>query len=176
MSGKQSFVPGFMKKVFIAVFFVCVPPCFGQTGPETTLSREKIGNVLSCLQAKLGPIGHGPPRARPHSFAVRYFYGILTPGEEQSNELQLVVYGPKEASATLYRVYFNEKDDKKVIFIGEWGTLKKEDGQMVPDEIPGGVGTYYQIKKLLGVVSRNPALTIPDRYVKPGTDACVYEP
>ena len=40
----------------------------------------------------------------------------------------------------------------------------------------GAFGNATEIKKLLGVVSRNPALTIPDRYVKPGTDACVYEP
>jgi len=47
---------------------------------------------------------------------------------------------------------------------------------MVTDEIPGGVATYYHIKKLLRVMSLRPSTTIPNHYVKPGADTCVYTP
>jgi hypothetical protein len=165
-----------IKKLLILFLFASALPAHGQNNRVGFVSPEKLGEVLSCLQTKIASIGGAPPRAGSGFYRARYYYGVLTAGDDKPNELQLVVYAPKESSAILYRVYFDTENGAKEIFIGDWSTLKNEHGGMVPDEIPGGVATYYHIKKLLSVVSHRPAVTIPDSLVKTGPEACVFQP
>jgi hypothetical protein len=149
---------------------------YSQKAGLKVVSSKELGAVLSCLQTKVASDGAAPPQFAPGLYRVRYYYGVLTPGDDEPDELQLVVYAPKGTSAVLYRVYLKTTDRGQEIYIGDWGTLKKEHGRMVPDEIPGGVATYFHIKKLLEVLSQRPVLTIRSSDVKPGPAACVYQP
>jgi len=81
-----------MKKLTGIFLLVFAFPCYAQKKPPKVVPVEKIGEVLSCLQTKLASAGSAPPRANPQSFRIRYYYGVLTPGDDQANELQLVVY------------------------------------------------------------------------------------
>src|SRR5579863_5448539 len=164
--------------ISILVFLASVAlPGYPQTKPRRTVSQAKLGEVLNCLQVKLASIGGGPPRGSRRYFLVRYYYGVLTPGDDDPNELQVAVYARHETSARLYSVYFDKKGDQPQIYVGEWGgTLKRENGKMVVDVNPGGLGTYYHIKHLLRVMSESPVMRVPNRYVRPGPDVCVYQP
>ena len=95
---------------------------------------------------------------------------------DENDELHMVVYGPREESATLFEVYLRTVGDKQEIFIGDAATLKREKGRLVTDEIPGGQATLRQIEKLLVVISHRPMITIPDSEVREGPAACVYQP
>jgi len=160
----------------LCLLSLCIAfPARAQNNQPAPLSNRKIGEVLSCLQTKLAP-DDAPPKYSSGLYRVRYFYGTLTPGDEEADELQLVAYAPKERTAVLYRVYLDKENGKPELFIGDWGTLKREHGRMETDELPGGIATYYEIKKLLRVLSRRPPVTIKNAEVKPGPAACVYEP
>lgn len=88
----------------------------------------------------------------------------------------MVVYGPREETATLFEVYLRTANDKQGVFIGDAATLKREKGQLVTNEIPGGQGTLRRIEELLSVISHRAIITIPDAQVREGPGACVYEP
>ena len=164
-----------MKKLYAIVFLLSAAACFAQTERKEVVTQERLGNVLDCLVMKLGPQGYAPKQATSEGYLVRYFYGVLTPGYEKVNELQLFAYRPGGDAADFYRVYFEEQDKQKVIFIGEGGTIKKEGDHMVPDEIPGGVASYDEFTKLLRIISNQSAITIPESKVRPGSDGCIYQ-
>jgi hypothetical protein len=132
-----------------------------------TISVTRLGNVLSCLQAKISPLGYPPPRFGAHSFRVRYLYGIQSPGDS-GNNLHVFVYGPKEDSATLYEVYIHGANGREEIYFGSYATFKKEGGKLVLDEIPGGLGTAHRIEQLFASISRQRATMISEEDVKPG--------
>jgi hypothetical protein len=166
-----------MRKQTIAViFFLASAACLGQVkGGQKAVSTARLGNVLHCLQAKASSFGYAPPRFGAHSFRVGYVYGKWSPVDED-DELHMVVYGPREESATLFEVYLRTVGNKQEIFIGDAATLKREKGRLVTDKIPGGQATLRRIEKLLGSLSRQPAITILDNDVRPGPAACVYQP
>jgi hypothetical protein len=150
---------------------------FAQTkGKREDFGPARLGNILYCLQTKATSFGFAPPRFSSHAFLVRYVYGKEFPGDED-DELHMVVYGPREKSATLFEVYLHGVDNNKPeIFIGDAATLRMEHGRLVVDELPGGQGTLRRIEKLLTVISRRPAVIVKDNQVKPGPAPCVYEP
>lgn len=157
--------------------FIGAAVLFAQTrSNRKDFGPARLGNVLHCLQAKASSFGYAPPRFDAHSFRVRYVYGKFDPSDE-NDELHLVVYGPRQESATLFEIYLHGVDDNKPgIFIGEAATLKREHGRLVVDENPGGVGTYRRIEKLLRVISNRAMVAIPDEEVRQGPTACVYQP
>lgn len=166
-----------MKKttVVVAILLVAVV-CFGRPkAAQEAVSTAQLGNVLHCLQAKALPFGYAPPHFDANSFRVRYVYGKWSPVDE-NDELHMVVYGPREESATLFEVYLRTVGDKQEIFIGDAATLKREKGRLVTDEIPGGRATLRRIEKLLAAISHRPMITIPDSEVREGPGACVYQP
>jgi hypothetical protein len=136
------------------------------------LDVATLGNVLYCLQSKVA--SDAPPHFSEHSFKLRYLVGQQkeAPKEER---LQLVVYAPSENKATLYETYFEDVDHRPSIYIGEIGTLRKEGNAMVPEEIWGGVGTYYDVKRMLKRLSSQPAVMVPDEEVKDGQRNCVLQ-
>lgn len=87
----------------------------------------------------------------------------------------MVVYAPSDKKGLLYQVYLEEKDHRPSIFIGELGTLKREGKEMVPDEIWGGVGTYYDVKRLLRKLSSKPAVMVSEDQVREGPLSCVSQ-
>ena len=166
-----------MKRIISFVMCFSVTACLAQpVQPPSSITKERVGNVLSCLQTALSPLDAAPPHFTQKSYSVRYYYGVLTPGDEDSNELSLVVYGPDEETATVYWVYFEDEDQKKTILIGQWGTLKKDAGAMSLDEVPGGLASQAEDLKILKAISSQKALAIDDSDVKPGLDICSYPP
>ncbi len=167
-----------MRKLSIGVvLFLSSAVLLAQTKntPEE-FSPARLGNVLSCLQAKLSAYGDAPPRFDARSFRVRYLYGKESAGDED-DELHIVVYGPREDSAILFEVYLNAVDDnKRGMIIGLPATLKREHGRLVVDELPGGQATLRRIDKLLGVISHRPLITIMNNQVRPGSLPCVAGP
>jgi hypothetical protein len=160
----------------VILVLVALALCLGGAAARTPdkLTDPELGNVLYCLDTKLNAIGYPPPRFEGNSFRVRYALGIVDKNEDKKNELHLVVYGKGEKRAILYEVYFDH-DGRPSIYIGEVGTLKQEKGVMEPDEIWGGVGSYYKVKRLLRVVSAKPAITIPASEVVAGSRVCIFE-
>lgn len=148
--------------------------CSAQTASASPLSIAKLGEVLYCLDTKLGPVGDAPSKAKTDSYLVQYFYGVLTPEEEKKNELQLIVYASDGTKANLYRVYFNQTK-RNSIYIGDEATVKREDGQMVPDDISGGLGSLEEMQKLLQVTNKQTPIVIPKSLVVKGSDECIYE-
>jgi hypothetical protein len=155
----------------LAVLVLCLGWASAQTPNQLTSSD--LGNVLHCLDKKLKPVGGAPPRFENDSYRVRYVLGVVEKGEDEKNELHLVVYGKGEKRGILYQVYLDD-DGRPSIYIGQGGTLKQEKGVMEPDEIWGGQGTYYYEKRLLRVISVKPAITIPTNEVVAGSRACVW--
>ena len=137
-----------------------------------TVSVTTIGHVLHCLKSKLADYDYAPPMNDGSHYRVRYFYGIQHPWTDEDNELHLLVYGNGEQSATLYEVYFESIQRKPVITIGLIGKLNKQRSRLVAEHIEFGIGTYDRIQKLSHVIGLRPAVIIPERYVKPGKDAC----
>lgn len=164
------------KQIIVIIYLLASASCLGQVeGRQGTLSTARLGNVLHCLQSKASSFGYTPPRFDAHSFRVRYVYGKLSPVDDD-HELHMVVYGPREESATLFEVYLRKVGDKQEVFIGDAATLKREKERMVTDEIPGGQATLRRIEKLIDSISHRRAITVVDSEVKPGPAACVYEP
>jgi len=167
-----------MRKQTIAIIFLLASAvsCGGQSkGGHKAVSTARLGNVLHCLQTKASSFGYVPPRFDRHSFRVRYVYGKWSPVDED-DELHIVLYGPREESATLFEVFLRTGQGKQEIFIGDAATLKREKGQLVTEEIPGGQGTLRRIEKLLVAISHRPAVTITESEVRQGQAACVYQP
>lgn len=162
-------------KYFISLV-ICfgVTACYAQPAETPSFSNQKIGNVLSCLNTSLGKIDGAPPHATDHSYSVRYYYGVLTPGDEDSNELTLLAYGQDSQSASIYWVYFENDDHGKTLVVGQWGTLKREGNQWTVDEVPGGLASQAEDLKLVEAMEKRPAITIENSEVKPGTEACSY--
>lgn len=158
----------------LLIALLVVSGCSAEPTVASSITASKLGEVLYCLDTKLGPIGVAPPKNNQNAYLVQYYFGVLTPQEEQPNELQLIVYTSDGNSANYYRVYFDESQ-KNSIFIGVGGTLTKENGKMVPDEIPGGLGTLEEIQKVLDVTNKQKRLLIPQSQVVQGKDACIYE-
>lgn len=164
------------KQTIVVIFFLASTVCLGQgRDQQKSVSTARLGNVLYCLQAKASSFGYVPPRFDAHSFRVRYVYGKQSPTDE-ADELHMVVYGPREESATLFEVYLRTNAHNQEIFIGDAATFKGEKGRLVTDEIPGGQATLRRIEKLFDTISHPRAITIMDSDVKPGPAACVYEP
>lgn len=147
--------------------------CWGGGAAQTPkqLTSSELGNVLHCLDKKLGP-DYAPPRFESESYRVRYVLGVVIKGLDQKNELQLAVYDKGEKRGILYQVYFDD-DGRPSIYIGQAGTLKQEKGVMQPDEIWGGQASYYAEKRLLRVLSAKPPMTIPASEVMAGSRTCV---
>lgn len=164
-----------MKKLITAILLCSAGACIAQPIQDSQLSKEKIGNVLNCLLTKLPSYPDSPPRFDSHSYLVRYYYGVLTPDAEKANELQLIVYGPKEESATLYQVYFEKQNEQESIHIGQWGSLVKKDGRLELDDTPGGLATHAEWEKLVKVMSERQSLSLSEKDVQPSADSCVYQ-
>ena len=164
-----------MKKLVIAILLCSAGACIARPTQDSQISKEKIGNVLSCLLTKLPSYPDSPVRFDSHSYLVRYYYGILTPDAEEPDELQLIVYGPKEESATLYQVYFEKQNEQESINIGQWGSLVKKDGHLELGDTPGGLATHAEWEKLVKVISKRPSLSLSEKDVQPGADSCVYQ-
>jgi hypothetical protein len=147
---------------------------WGRAAAQTPkeLTSSELGNVLYCLDKKLGP-DYAPPRFESESYRVRYVLGVVIKDLDQKNELQLAVYDKGEKRGILYQVYFDDDDGRPSISIGQAGTLKQEKGVMQPDEIWGGQASYYAEKRLLRILSVKPALTIPASEVVAGSRVCV---
>lgn len=160
----------------IAVLLCLAGTCFaagnGQQSKEIPVAR--LGEVLSCLNLRLASMGAAPPRATSEAYHLKYFYGVVTSGDDRENELQLLVYAPDMSSAVLYRLYLEESDGKREIDIGDWATFKGENGRLVPNEFPGGVATYSHILKVLHVISKTTITEAPLSVVRPGPDACIF--
>lgn len=156
----------------LAVLALCLRGAAAQTPNQLTSSE--LGNVLHCLDTKLKPFGGAPPRFESDSYRVRYVLGVVEKGDDEKNELHLVVYGKGEKRGTLYQVYLDD-DRRPSIYIGQGGTLKQEKGVMEPDEIWGGQATYYYEKRLLRVISAKPAITIPASEVVAGSRVCIFD-
>jgi hypothetical protein len=162
-----------MRKVAV-LLVACVASASLGAGPSNTLATAEIGSVLQCLGTKLEPIGYAPPRFASQSFHVRYLLNE-TRSTDKGNELSLVVYGPGGKKAMLYEVYLENNKGQPSIYIGEMGTLKRKGAAMEPDEIWGGVGTYYEVKRLVKRISGTATLSVPTSQVKHGPRACVFE-
>ncbi len=146
-----------------------------QAQEHRAVSVAKIGNVLHCLRSKLADMeNYEPPQIGSSTYRVRYVYGSYSPDDE-NNELQLVVYSPKEKSAIYYTVYLEEEKRHHVIDIGQMGTLIQENGKLVLDENPGGNATYFHIQKLVDFLERKPVITIPAQYVRLGSTTCIFQ-
>jgi hypothetical protein len=158
--------------VLLCLVGTCLVAGNGRRSKEIPVAR--LGEVLSCLNLRLTSIGAAPPRATSELYHLRYFYGVVTSGDDRENELQLLVYAPNMSSAVLYRLYFEESDGKSEIDIGDWATFKGENGRLVPNEFPGGVATYSHILKVLHVMSKTTTIDAPLSVVRPGPDACIF--
>jgi hypothetical protein len=158
--------------IFIALLVAVAWNCDAQTHRGEAVNPARIGNVLHCLQSKLGDLDYLPPRPTPDEYRVRYFYGIQHPWTDERNELHLLVYGEGERSATLYEVYFETREGKPVISLGLAGKFTAEDKRLEPSEILFGIGTYDRIRKLASVIAKKPAVAIPGAYVRPGKAVC----
>jgi hypothetical protein len=147
-----------------------------QAQERKTVSIAKLGNVLDCVNKKYGAMeGHRPPLpGQANAYRVRYLYGINSPQDENNNELQLVVYGPREKSAFYYRAYLEKNKKSSVIQLGQMATLIQEHRKLELDENPGGNGTYFRIQKAVDFLGRKPALIVPVHSVRPGPATCVF--
>jgi hypothetical protein len=163
-----------MKALSPLVLLLAAAACSAQPTTAGSISPEKLGEVLHCLDAKLSKIGMAPPKAKADSYLVQYYYGVLTPKEEDPNELQLIVYAPDGSTANLYRVYFDQTE-KNSIYLGDGATVKKENGKMVPDEISGGLGSLEEMNKVLNVTNKQKPIVIPQSLVVQGNEACIYD-
>lgn len=146
-------------------------PFYGQE--KNPISNEMLGNAVFCLQQKLTSIGYAPPKFSEHEYRLKYLFGVQNAGD-QPDELQLIVYAPFDKKGILYQLYL-EKNRHPIFYIGEMGTLKRSGGDMVSDEIWGGTGTYYQVKRLLRKFSSQNAIVLRDADVKKGTGRCVLQ-
>ena len=132
--------------IFVILFLVAAWNCYAQTNSHKAINADRIGNVLHCLQSKLGDLDYLPPHIDANRYRVRYFYGIQHPWTDENNELHLLVYGEGEKSATLYEAYFESRERKPVITLGLTGKFIRKNGQLVPNEILFGIGTYDHIQ------------------------------
>src|ERR1019366_4902736 len=153
----------------LILILVALALCLGGAAAQTPnrLTSSELGNVLHCLDNKKLSPEYPPPRFESDSYRVRYILGVVIKGVDKENELHLVVYGKGEKKGIIYEVYF-EHDGRPSIVIGRVGTLKQEKGVMEPDETWGGVGSYYDEKRLLRVIFAKPAITIPASEVVAG--------
>src|SRR6185312_9733339 len=143
-----------MKYQALLLLIFGITACYGQSVTQSPISNEKIGNVIDCLNQKLGPKGYAPQRVSSDSYLIQYFYGVLTPGIEKENELQLFVYHPSKDAADFYQIFFEHKEGKGIIYIGDGGSIKKMGNHLIPEEAPGGVATYKELKKILAEVEK----------------------
>ena len=158
--------------IFVILFLVAAWNCYAQTNSHKAINAARIGNVLHCLQSKLGDLDYLPPHIDANRYRLRYSYGIQHPWTDENNELHLLVYGEGKKSATLYEVYFESRERKPVITLGLTGKFIRKNGQLVPNEILFGIGTYDRIQKLAHALAQRPAIAIPTVYVRPGRVVC----
>ena len=163
-------------KATVVLFLVLFCSLRGLAEVPQQLSSAELGNVLYCLNSKLPATGYAPPRFGVDSFRVRYIVAIVNKHSDlPENNLHLIVYGKKEERAILYELYVEKKNGKLSVDIGQEGTLKKEKGVMQPDEIWGGVGSYYGVKRLLKAISARPAITVSDYNLQQGPGKCTFQ-
>ena len=137
------------------------------------VSTARLGQVLFCLQHDtLFPVA--PPRFDKHGFRVRYVFGRLSDdGEDGDDVLHMIVYGPREDTATLFEPWLRtENHIHEVVVTNMITTLKREHGRLVVDEIPGGIATERRIEQALPVIARQPAVTIRNADVRAGAVWC----
>ena len=142
-------------------------------GPHA-ISTARLGQVLYCLQHDT-LFGVEPPRFDKHGFRVRYVFGRLSnySDEDGDDVLHIIVYGPREETATLFEPELRtENHIHEVVITNMITTLKRERGRLVTDEIPGGIGTGLRIEHALPVIARQPSVRIPDADVRAGTVWC----
>jgi len=141
-------------------------------GPHA-VSTARLGQVLFCLQHDT-LFRVEPPRFDKHGFRVRYVFGRLSDdGEDGDDVLHMIVYGPREETATLFEPWLRtENHIHEVVVANMITTLKREHGRLVVDEIPGGVATARRIERALPVVARQPAVTIRNADVRAGAVWC----
>lgn len=159
------------RSLFFLVLFLPATICGKENGG---MSNEALENAVFCLQQKATTISYAPPKFTEHEYRLKYLIGVQQKGD-QSNELQLIVYGPSEKNGILYQLYLEERDHRPIFYIGEMGTLKWSGGNMIPDEMWGGVGTYYSVKRLLRKFSTETAITLKEGDVKEGMRGCVLQ-
>lgn len=138
------------------------------------VNNKTLGNAVFCLQQKAASIGYAPPKFSKREYRLKYLFGVQNKGD-QPNELHLILYAPLEKSGTLYQLYLEERNHLPIFYIGEMGTLKRSNGEMVPDEIWGGVGTYYNVKRLLRKFSSQGSIMLDEANVKKGIRGCVLQ-
>lgn len=162
-----------MRHVVAIVLLLMFLPLAAAQQPKG-LDVTILGNILYCLQSKAASIGYAPPHFSKHSFKLRYLLNEQKE-KDKDDELQVVVYGPSEKKGILYEIYFDEMNHQPSIYIGEIGTLKQDANTMVPDEIWGGVGTYYDVKRLLKRLASEPPVMVADEHVRKGHFSCVLQ-
>jgi len=145
-------------------------------GPHA-VSTRRLGQVLFCLQHDT-LFRVRPPRFDKDGFRVRYVMGWLsddrTPGGEDGVDvLHMIVYGPREETATLFEPSLRtENHIHEVLVTNMITTLKRERGHLVPDEIPGGIATELRIEHALPAIERQPAVRLKDADVRAGAIWC----
>ena len=169
---------GWIRKMLaLSVFFVSVASVGPFQTPPRVLGTALLGNVLYCLRSSPPFAADVPPLFEPHLYRVRYMYGrwpslIDNDGIDVDHELRIMVYGPREMSATLYEVYLETEKERRQIACGDGATFKAEHGRLVTEEIPGGLATLRRIERLRDAIVRQPPVSVRDRYVRPGAAAC----
>jgi hypothetical protein len=143
---------------------------------EQTPSIRRISTVtLACLAEKLTSIGSAPPEFEAGKYKVKALYGKFLE-QEQTNGIHILVYGPSNASATLYESYLEKAGAKPSIFIGEWATFKNEQGQLAPDDLPGGLATHEWYLHLLKMLQTKTAFIITSDEAKASKRNCIWTP
>jgi len=139
---------------------------------QTSIGVSKLAHVLYCLNTQQ-PDGYKPPHFRTHAYRLRYVYGKFSEGDED-DELHMLVYGPREKTATFYEVYLEAENGSPEIDVAtQTTTFKKQQGRLlVVGDIPGGYQDYRRIRRLLVVIARRPAIRIVDGVVRPGPESC----
>jgi hypothetical protein len=149
-------------------------PSQNTKGQTPSIQRLSTATV-SCLADKLTSIGGAPPEFEAGKYKVKAFYGKLLE-QEQTNGIHILVYGPHDASATLYENYLEKAGVKPSIFIGEWATFNNVRGQLIPDELPGGLATHEWYLHLLETLQKKTAFIITSDEAKASKRNCIWTP
>jgi hypothetical protein len=159
--------------MFIGLMLACSTVARPQ---ETSMSMQTmVSSSLACLVRELKPIGAAPPSFSHDRYKVQALFGEYSQ-DDRPNELHMLVWGPQQLSAVLYEQDISSVDGRRRIVIGQWATFTSRNGRLIPDELPGGLGTHQRILEMVKRLRNEHDLFIDAGDLDEKRSECVWKP
>jgi hypothetical protein len=161
--------------IFLVIFTACILSFRADTQDVTPIPdplHQVAVASLSCLSENQTP-GDAPPVFRKGEYKVKVLLRKST--SEEPNNLHLLVYRPL-GGAILYENHVEQQRTRMLVDAGEWATFTGKGERLIPDELPGGLGTHQRIFKIMRKLQTEPVFIVTRSEVKAAQKVCDWTP